>query len=155
LLLWKTVCARALDLTQNRKKPLGWLEHGYAYLRVNKKTRLQAIMDKARFLLHALPRESNLADEGKVDMAISWNANRSVEIRPPKHIDLNQFVRNKDMIGLHNIHLLSGRLRAGVRPTEQKQADAKDATLIRGEGTGLTSRFYRVAKTFYKQNRSK
>lgn len=60
------VCAWTLDLTQNRKEPLGWLEHGYAYLRVNKKTRLQAIMDKARCLLHALPRESNLADEGKV-----------------------------------------------------------------------------------------
>ena len=40
LLLWKTICARALHLTQNRKEPLGRLEHGNTYLRVNEKAGL-------------------------------------------------------------------------------------------------------------------
>src|SRR5205814_9638780 len=84
-------------------------------------------MDHAYCLLHTLPRESNLADEGKVDMAISWNANRSVEIGLLKNLDLNEFARHQHMARLRNIYLLSRRLRVGVRPTEQKQADTKDA----------------------------
>src|SRR5207247_7910260 len=92
-------------------EPLGRLEHSYAYLRVNEEARLQAIMDHACCLLHALPRESNLADQGKVDMAISWNANRSVEIGLLKNLDLNQFARHQHMAKLRNIYRLSGGLR--------------------------------------------
>ena len=40
LLLWKRICARALDLTQNRKELLSRLEHRYTYLRVNEKAGL-------------------------------------------------------------------------------------------------------------------
>ena len=84
-------------------------------------------MDDASCLLHALPRESNLADEGKVDMAISWNANRSVEIGLLKNLDLNEFARHQHMARLRNVYLLNGGLRLCVCPTEQKQADTKDA----------------------------
>jgi hypothetical protein len=56
LLLWETICAWALHLAQNGKEPLGGFEHRYANLRVNEEARLQAIMDYARCLLHALPR---------------------------------------------------------------------------------------------------